>query len=65
MMDEMFDTVRTIRDEHQVTILLVEQKRRTGRCRFSDHGVVLVAGEVAVSGPAEDILANRRVGDCT
>ena len=62
MMDEMFDTVRTIRDEHQVTILLVEQNAAQS-LQISDHGVVLVAGEVAVSGPAEDILANRRVGE--
>lgn len=62
MMDEMFDAVRAIRDQHQVTILLVEQNAAQS-LQISDHGVVLVSGQVAVSGPAKDVLSDPRVGE--
>jgi branched-chain amino acid transport system ATP-binding protein len=62
MVEEMFDAVRTARDQHDVTVLLVEQNA-VQSLKISDFGVVLVAGEVALSGASGDILADPSVGD--
>lgn len=62
MMDEMFDAVRATRDAHGVTVLLVEQNA-VQSLQISDHGLVLVAGRVALSGPAHEILADQSVGE--
>lgn len=40
-----------------VTLFLIEQNTRLG-LGASDHGLVLVAGEVRLAGPARDILAD-------
>ncbi|WP_456695062.1 ABC transporter ATP-binding protein [Aeromicrobium sp. P5_D10] len=62
MMDEMFDAVRATRDLHDVTVLLVEQNA-VQSLQISDHGLVLVAGRVAMAGPAQEILADQSVGE--
>ncbi|MDQ6524928.1 ABC transporter ATP-binding protein [Nocardioides sp. LHD-245] len=61
MMDSMFDAVRNTRDLHDVTVLLVEQNA-VQSLEISDFGVVLVAGELAMHGPARDILSDPTVG---
>jgi branched-chain amino acid transport system ATP-binding protein len=61
MMDTMFDAVRATRDLHGVTVLLVEQNA-VQSLEISDHGVVLVAGQLAMQGPAAEILADPAVG---
>lgn len=61
MMDSMFDAVRNTRDLHGVTVFLVEQNA-VQSLEISDFGVVLVAGELAMDGPARDILADPTVG---
>ncbi|MCW2694269.1 MAG: transporter ATP-binding protein [Mycobacterium sp.] len=61
MMDSMFDAVRNTRDAHGVTVLLVEQNA-VQSLEISDFGVVLVAGELAMHGPAQDILSDPSVG---
>lgn len=61
MMDSMFDAVRATRDLHGVTVFLVEQNA-VQSLEISDFGVVLVAGELAMHGPAQDILADPTVG---
>jgi branched-chain amino acid transport system ATP-binding protein len=61
MMDSMFDAVRATRDLHGVTVLLVEQNA-VQSLEISDFGVVLVAGELAMQGPAAKILADPTIG---
>lgn len=61
MMDSMFDAVRETRNLHDVTVFLVEQNA-VQALEISDFGVVLVAGELAMEGPSEDILADSRIG---
>ena len=61
MMDSMFDAVRATRDLHGVTVFLVEQNA-VQSLEISDFGVVLVAGELAMHGPPEKILADPTVG---
>lgn len=60
-MDSMFDAVRDTRDLHGVTVLLVEQNA-VQSLEISDFGVVLVAGELAMYGPAHQILSDPTVG---
>lgn len=62
MMDELFDAIARIRDHDQVTVLLVEQNA-VQSLEISDVGVVLVAGEIALQGPAKQILNDPRVGE--
>lgn len=61
MMDSMFDAVHETRRLHDVTVFLVEQNA-VQALEISDLGVVLVAGELAMDGPADDILADPRIG---
>ncbi len=61
MMDSMFEAVRNTRDLHGVTVFLVEQNA-VQSLEISDYGVVLVAGELAMQGPAAEILADPSVG---
>jgi branched-chain amino acid transport system ATP-binding protein len=61
MMDSMFEAVRNTRDLHGVTVFLVEQNA-VQSLEISDYGVVLVAGELAMHGPAAEILADPSVG---
>jgi branched-chain amino acid transport system ATP-binding protein len=61
MMDSMFEAVRKTRDLHGVTVFLVEQNA-VQSLEISDYGVVLVAGELAMQGPATEILADPSVG---
>ncbi|MFC7494247.1 MULTISPECIES: ABC transporter ATP-binding protein [unclassified Nocardioides] len=61
MMDSMFDAVRATRDVHGVTVFLVEQNA-VQSLEISDYGVVLVAGELAMHGPAAEILADPSIG---
>lgn len=61
MMDSMFEAVRNTRDLHGVTVFLVEQNA-VQSLEISDYGMVLVAGELAMYGPAGEILADPSVG---
>ena len=62
MMDGLFDAISRTRDDHNVTVLLVEQNA-VQSLQVSDFAVVLVAGEVALQGTAEDILNDERIGE--
>jgi branched-chain amino acid transport system ATP-binding protein len=46
--------LRTLRDEHGLTVLLAEQNV-TSALAVADHGVVLNLGEVVADRPAEDL----------
>lgn len=56
---QMLDVVRDIRDGG-TTVLLVEQSARLA-LRLADRAYVLVAGEVAIAGPAAELAKNPRV----
>ena len=58
---EIFHTVENLR-KTGVTILLVEQNARAA-LETADHGYVLEMGEVALSGPAEELAHDPRVID--
>ena len=58
---EIFHTVENLR-KTGVTILLVEQNARAA-LETADHGYVLEMGEVALSGPAEELSHDPRVID--
>ena len=58
---EIFHTVENLR-KTGVTILLVEQNARAA-LDTADHGYVLEMGEVALSGPAEELSHDPRVID--
>lgn len=58
--DQIFDTVERIHKQDGIAILLVEQ--RVGEALSTcDHGYVLESGRVALAGPREMLLADRRV----
>jgi branched-chain amino acid transport system ATP-binding protein len=57
---EIFGHIRRLRDERQVTILLVEQNAR-GALGIADRGYVLETGRVVLEGTAEDLAANKDV----
>jgi branched-chain amino acid transport system ATP-binding protein len=56
---EIFTIIATLRATG-VSILLVEQNARAA-LQVADHGYVLETGELALSGPSEDLRANPRV----
>ncbi len=58
--DQIFDIVAKIHKEEGIAVLLVEQ--RVGEALSAcDHGYVLESGRVALAGPRETLLADRRV----
>ena len=59
IVQEIFRTLAALKGEG-VTLLLVEQNAKMA-LSLADRGVVLEAGEVALSGRAEELRANPRV----
>ena len=59
VVQEIFRTLAALKGEG-VTLLLVEQNAKMA-LSLADRGVVLEAGEVALSGRAEELRANPRV----
>jgi branched-chain amino acid transport system ATP-binding protein len=58
--DQIFDAVEKIHRENDIAVLLVEQ--RVGEALSTcDHGYVLESGRVALAGPRDVLLADRRV----
>jgi branched-chain amino acid transport system ATP-binding protein len=55
----IFATIREI-NERGVTILLVEQNARAA-LKVADRGYVLETGQIALSGPARELLRDERV----
>ena len=56
---DILSIVRQLREEG-VSILLVEQNARAA-LESSDHGYVLETGEIALSGPSEELAGDARV----
>ena len=59
---QVFDIIRRLRDDLDVTILLVEQNVRKG-LEVSDWAFVLDLGNMRFQGPANEILADPRIRD--
>jgi branched-chain amino acid transport system ATP-binding protein len=57
----VFDLLRELQEAEGKTILLVEQNAKKG-LEFADLGYVLVAGELAMAGRGDDLLADPEVG---
>lgn len=59
---ELFDTVVGIRDQENITVLCVEQNA-VQSLAVSDRGIVLVQGQVALEGRAQDLLLDSQVSE--
>ena len=59
---QVFEIIRRLREELDVTILLVEQNVRKG-LEVSDWAYVLDLGNLRFQGPASEILADPRIRD--
>lgn len=57
---EMFDIIVALREQHQVTILLVEQDTRHA-LEVATRGYVLESGKIALEGKGRDLLDNDHV----
>jgi ABC-type branched-subunit amino acid transport system ATPase component/ABC-type branched-subunit amino acid transport system permease subunit len=58
----VFDTLRTIADESDVAVLLIEQNARAALA-LADRGYVLARGKVVAAGSAAELNANERLSD--
>lgn len=57
----IFDLLRDLQERDGKTIVIVEQNARKG-LEFADFGYVLVAGDLAMAGRGDDLLADPEVG---
>ena len=56
----VFETIRRLRDETGITILMVEQNARSGLA-ISDRGYVLELGRERLEGPAHELLNDSKI----
>ncbi len=61
MVEQMFEAIRQVR-ERGIAILMVEQNAMQA-LQISNFGTVMSAGQVAMTGPASELLNNREVAD--
>ena len=57
---QIMATLRTLRDEQQMTIVLVEQNARSA-LSVADQAIVLNLGRVVASGPAAELAADEKL----
>lgn len=57
---EIFRHIRGLRDEFDLTVLVVEQNARMA-LKIADRGYVLETGRVILQGPSDELLENRDV----
>jgi branched-chain amino acid transport system ATP-binding protein len=57
---QIMATLRRLRDEQSLTVVLVEQNARSA-LSVSDQAIVLNLGRVVVSGPASDLAADEKL----
>jgi branched-chain amino acid transport system ATP-binding protein len=60
IVSEIFEILRTIKDESNVSVLLIEQSSQHA-LGLADHAYVIESGRVVVSGPADEIASNEAV----
>ena len=59
--DMVFEILDDLQHNERKTIIMVEQNAKKG-LEFADVGYVLVAGELAIAGPGDELLQNPEVG---
>ena len=59
--DMVFEILDDLQRTEGKTIIMVEQNAKKG-LEFADIGYVLVAGQIAIAGPGDELLANPDVG---
>jgi branched-chain amino acid transport system ATP-binding protein len=59
---ELFDTIVDVRAREEVTVLCVEQNA-VQSLAISDRGIVLVQGQIALEGPAAQLLVDPQVSE--
>ena len=59
--DMVFEILDDLQNTEGKTIIMVEQNAKKG-LEFADIGYVLVAGEIAIAGPGDELLENPAVG---
>ena len=57
---QIMATLRTLRDEQQMTVVLVEQNARSA-LSVADRAIVLNLGRVVASGPAAELAADEKL----
>ena len=57
---EIFKTLRTLNNEHGMTLMVVEQNANVA-LKNADYGYVLQVGRIAVEGPTDDLRKNKDV----
>ena len=60
LVSQLFQTIKQIHVEQDLTILLVEQNARAA-LRISDYGYVMETGKIVLQGTAEDLVSDERV----
>jgi branched-chain amino acid transport system ATP-binding protein len=60
LVGEIFGIIRRLRDEHQLTVLLVEQNASLA-LDIADHGYVMENGRIVLEGPAEALRQNSDI----
>jgi branched-chain amino acid transport system ATP-binding protein len=60
LVEEIFNIIRRLNDEHGTTILLVEQNAQAA-LQVAHRGYVLETGKISMSGLAADLLHDPRV----
>jgi branched-chain amino acid transport system ATP-binding protein len=58
--EKIFDTIRRLRDEIGLTVLVVEQNARAA-LQLADYGYIMDRGRIALDGPTDRLLANDDV----
>ena len=57
---QVFDTIRAVNTERNLTILLIEQNAYQA-LKLADNAYVLVSGEITMSGTGSELLGNKEV----
>ncbi len=60
LVKQIFGIIRDINEKEKVTILLVEQNAYHA-LKLANRGYVLVTGQITLSGPGAELLANKEV----
>lgn len=62
LVDEIFDIVRRVNDEENVSVLLVEQNAEAA-LDVADHGYVMEDGRIVLEGTADELRQNQDVAE--
>jgi branched-chain amino acid transport system ATP-binding protein len=60
LVEEIFGIIRRLREEHRLTVLLVEQNAALA-LDIADHGYVMESGRIVLEGPAKALQQNSDI----